>query len=100
MIQQHPLSTSVNEGEEAVMSCTFAGAPPPASTVRWMKDGQPLGDNLFAVQQGSRNATLRFVSVGKQHAGSYACHVHTIGHQPVPSYPAILQVRGNIRLDI
>lgn len=96
MIQQHPTSMSANEGETATMSCSFSGAPPPASSVRWTKDGYPLPDSLQAVVQGSRNGTLRFSSVGKLHAGSYACHVHTIGHQPVPSQPANLLVRGNI----
>ena len=97
MIQQHPVSISVNEGEESLLSCTYSGASPPATSVRWFKDGQPLPESLQGVHLGTRNASLRFSSTGKQHAGSYGCTVHTIGHHPVTSQAASLQVREKLK---
>lgn len=95
VIQQHPMSASVNEDEEASMSCTFAGIPAPGSSVKWLKDGKQVPEH-FKSRTGTLNGTLTFESASRKHAGSYACQVETIGHHPVVSHTATLHVRGII----
>ena len=94
MVQQHPVSATLNEDETASMSCTFSGSPAPATTVQWLKDGQPLVDPPKPIH-GLRNSTLKFVTANKRHGGNYACRLKTIGHHPVDSQTATLHVRGN-----
>lgn len=93
VIQQHPVSVSANEDESVSLSCTFTGAPAPATTIHWLKDGQSLNDPPRPVQ-GPRNSTLKFVMALRRHTGNYACRVKTIGHPAVESQTATLNVRG------
>lgn len=79
------------------MSCVFVGNPAPATSIQWLKDGQPLSSPKPL--QAPRNSTITLVSVGKRHAGNYVCVVKTFGHPPVSSQPAVLQVRGKAHFD-
>lgn len=98
VIQQHPSSLSVNEGDEAVLGCSFVGAPAPATDIRWLKNGEPLRGPVLPVA-GPRNSTLTFAA-SVVDAGEYLCLIETIGHRPaLRSHVATLQVRGN-RLEV
>ena len=94
VIYQHPIGASVNEGDDVSMTCSFTGVASPATTINWLKDGQPLPDSFSPPAQGWRNSSLLFAPTVKAHAGNYVCLVETIGHPSVTSQPAFLYVRG------
>ena len=92
VIQQHPTTISVNEGEEAELSCSFSGEASPITTVTWFKDNKPTADFVTPVQS-AHNSLLRLTATTNS-AGNYFCVVETIGNPPVVSQVAALSVRG------
>ena len=53
-----PEATSAGEEETASMSCVFGSNPAPATSIQWLKDGQPLSTPKQL--QGPRNSTITF----------------------------------------
>ena len=93
IIQQHPNSLSVSEGQKTLLVCSFIGVPHPASTIKWVKDNRPLPEKLVPVQ-GLRNSSLVIPTAQLNDAGDYACIIETSGQKPVRSRRATVQVRG------
>ena len=92
MIEQHPASVSVDEGEEVTMSCSYSGWPSPVTSVSWTKDLRPIAASIVSLQDG-RNSTLK-LTANADLAGNYVCVVKTVGHAAVASQTAVLNVRG------
>ena len=93
IIQQHPISLSVNEGEEVALSCSFIGTPYPATEIKWLKNGKLISEKTTPPLQGLHNSTLRLAATTSD-AGDYSCSVETFGHQSVKTTKATLVVRG------
>lgn len=69
-----PKSTTVYEGQHALLSCAIAGDPFPEFL--WMKDGQavPSGQD-FEVLQKEDVVSLLIRRVKAHHAGNYEIHL-------------------------
>lgn len=88
------MSTSVEEGETAILRCHYSGMPPPITNVIWLRDKVVLKyDNRYSVNS---NGTLTITNTQLSDRGEYLCIVNTTSVKPVSSKSAILFVKGNI----
>lgn len=96
-----PESLTVTEGNPATMSCSYIGAEPPATHVRWLKDGEPLresgGPIRHRVTDLRGNVTLLLKSVDLSDKGSYKCEIFTKGFPSIYSEHADLNVEEKLK---
>ncbi len=88
-IQQHPVSTTVKLGQEAVFRVNASGAPAPA--FQWLFDGEPI-DNGTGIN-GATTATLRVTPASLAAAGQYRVRVSNSAGS-IESDPALLTVQA------
>ncbi|CAB3378154.1 Hypothetical predicted protein [Cloeon dipterum] len=96
---QHPKNTTVDEDNQASLSCLFNAPPYPITTVRWKKDS---GNGHFKYMPEDllgrhNNGTLIFTQVQVPDRGTYQCEITTKGFKPIYSKKASVHVNEKLK---
>ncbi|XP_012277648.1 tyrosine-protein kinase-like otk isoform X2 [Orussus abietinus] len=94
-------SVTIMEGDPANLTCSYVGMEPPITSIRWLKDGEPLketgGPTRHRVTDHHGNVTLHFKSTDLSDKGAYACEVSTKGFAPALGKETILTVKEKLK---
>lgn len=87
---EHPLSMSVDRGEQATLSCTYRTSQLGLPTIMWTTpSGISIMPTTIQINEDTLQSTISFIAATSSYAGDYQCTVSSDG---TTSDPATLTV--------